>query len=210
MLGEDPGSGNVRHDTNVGTVSLTGRCPRARGHTRGIIPGSFMCYYSCLWSSCFFPVAARTMAVSVDFVSPGMKRTLEAHPGATVTLQSHSSMEGRTGNSPNNLINWGIQAPTLTKFFLDAKSFNGSPLATDQVQVSYHSILKPFDFPGGSDDKESACNVGDLGSIPGLGRSLGVGNGNPLQYSCLVNSMDRGTWWATVHGVTKSWTQLSD
>lgn len=84
----DPGSGDVRHGTDVGKVSLTGRCPRARGHTRGIIPGSFMCYYSCLWSSCFFPVAARTMAVSGDFVSPGMKRPLEAHPGATVTLQS--------------------------------------------------------------------------------------------------------------------------
>ena len=130
--------------------------------------------------------------------------------GHCYTAVSHSSMEGRTGNSPNSLINWGIQAPALTKFFLDAKSFNGSPLATDQVQVSYHSILKPFDFPGGSDDKESACNVGDLGSIPGLGRSPGVGNGNPLQYSCLVNSMDKGAWWATVHGVTKSWTQLSD
>ena len=55
-------------------------------------------------------------------------------------------------------------------------------------------------FPGGSDSKESACNVGDLGSIPGLGRSPGEGNGNPLHYSCLENSMDRGSWWATVHG----------
>ena len=58
--------------------------------------------------------------------------------------------------------------------------------------------------------KESACNVGDLSSIPGLGRSLGKGNGSPLRYSCLGNPIDRGTWWATVHGVTKSWTQLSD
>ena len=60
--------------------------------------------------------------------------------------------------------------------------------------------------PGGSDGKESACNAGDLGSIPGLGRSPGEGNGNPLQYSCLENPMDRGAWWATVHGVTKSQT----
>ena len=52
--------------------------------------------------------------------------------------------------------------------------------------------------------------MGDLGSIPGLGRSLGEGNGYPLQYSCLENSMDRGAWQATVHGVTKSWIQLSD
>ena len=65
-------------------------------------------------------------------------------------------------------------------------------------------------FPGGSEGKESACNAGDLGSIPGSGRSPGGGNGNPLQYSCLENSMDRGAWRATVHGVAKSWTQLSD
>ena len=58
-------------------------------------------------------------------------------------------------------------------------------------------------FPGGSDSKESACNAGDLGSIPGLGQSFGEGNGYPLQYSGLENSMDRGAWWATVHGVTK-------
>ena len=63
-------------------------------------------------------------------------------------------------------------------------------------------------FPGGSDGKEAACNAGDLGSIPGSGSSLGDGNGNPAQYSCLENSMDRGAWWATVHGVTKSWTRL--
>jgi len=61
-------------------------------------------------------------------------------------------------------------------------------------------------FPGSSDSKESACNLGDLGSIPGLGRSPGAGHGNPLQYSCLENSMDRGAWQATVHGVAKSQT----
>ena len=56
----------------------------------------------------------------------------------------------------------------------------------------------------GSDGKVSACNAGDLGSIPGSGRSPGEGNGNPLQYPCLENSMDGGAWWATVHGVEKS------
>ena len=65
-------------------------------------------------------------------------------------------------------------------------------------------------FPGGSDGKESACNAGDQGSIPGSGRSPGEGNGNALQYSCLENSMDRGAWRATVHGVAKSQIQLSD
>ena len=65
-------------------------------------------------------------------------------------------------------------------------------------------------FPGGSDGKESACNAGDFGSIHGLGRSAGEENGNPLQYSCLENSLDRGAWWATVHGVAKNRTQLSN
>ena len=63
-------------------------------------------------------------------------------------------------------------------------------------------------FPGGSDGKASACNAGDLGLIPGLGRSSGEGNGSPLHYSCLENSMDGEAWWATVHGVAKSQTQL--
>ena len=61
-------------------------------------------------------------------------------------------------------------------------------------------------FPGGSDGKTSAHNAGDLGSIPRLGRYPGEGNGKPLQYSCLDNPMDGGAWWATVHGVAKSWT----
>ena len=60
------------------------------------------------------------------------------------------------------------------------------------------------DTPGGSDNKESACNAGDPGLIPVSGRSPGEGNGNPLQYSCLENSMDKGAWWATVYGATKS------
>ena len=65
-------------------------------------------------------------------------------------------------------------------------------------------------FPGGSEVKAFACNAADLGLIPGLGRSPGEGNGNPLQYSCLENPMDGGAWWATVHRVAESWTRLSD
>ena len=68
-------------------------------------------------------------------------------------------------------------------------------------------------FPSGSDGKESTCNAGNLGSIPGLGRSSGEGLGSPLQYSCLENPMDRGAWQNTVHGVTESdtaeWLSLS-
>ena len=63
-----------------------------------------------------------------------------------------------------------------------------------------------MDFPGDSDSKESACNAGDLGLIPGLGRYPDEGNGNLLQYSDLESSKDRGAYSATVHGVTKSWT----
>ena len=65
-------------------------------------------------------------------------------------------------------------------------------------------------FPGGLDSKESAYNAGDLGLIPGWGRSLGGGNGNPLQDSYLENPTYRGAWWTTVHGVTKSQTGLGD
>ena len=70
--------------------------------------------------------------------------------------------------------------------------------------------IQPKDFPGGSDGKASVYNAGDPGSIPGLGRSPGEGNGNPLQYYCLENPMDRGAWQATVHGIAKSQTRLSD
>ena len=69
---------------------------------------------------------------------------------------------------------------------------------------------KQDSFPGGSEGKVSACSAEDLGSIPGSGRSPGEGNGNPLQYSCLENPMDGGVWQATVHGVIKSQTRLSD
>ena len=79
-----------------------------------------------------------------------------------------------------------------------------------QRSCGEHSIILTSGFPGDLDGKESACNAGDTGLILGLGRSRGEGNGNPLQYSCLENPMDGGAWWATVHGVTKSRTRLSD
>ena len=70
-------------------------------------------------------------------------------------------------------------------------------------------MVEGMGFPAGSAVKESACNAGDQGSIPGSGRSPGEENGNPLWYSCLENPMDRGAWWASVHRVTKSRTRLS-
>ena len=88
--------------------------------------------------------------------------------------------------------------------FLSAKEIMG-------VQIFLFSCLMLYlRFPGGPDGKESACNTGDLGYIPGSGRSPGEGNGNPLQHSCLDNSMDRTVClWAIVHGVTESRTRLS-
>ena len=87
-----------------------------------------------------------------------------------------------------------------------------------QIHASSHLGLYPdksikghlIDFPGVSDGKEFACNAGDLHLVPESGRSPGEGNGNPLQYSCLENSMDTGAWRATVHGVAENQTQLSD
>ena len=79
--------------------------------------------------------------------------------------------------------------------------------STEEYKVNMFSILG---FSDGSDGKESACNAGDPGSIPGSGRSPGEGNGYSLQYPCLYNSMDRGAWRATGRGVPKSLTQLSN
>ena len=70
--------------------------------------------------------------------------------------------------------------------------------------VYVHTHTHTHTFSGGLDGEESACNVGDLCLIPGLGRSPGEGNGNPIKYSCLENSTDRGAWQATVQGVTVS------
>ena len=73
------------------------------------------------------------------------------------------------------------------------------------ILLSFKCIyMRLLGFPGGSVSKESACSVGEPGSIPALGRPPGEGNGNPLHYSCLENSMDRGAWQATVHGVATS------
>ena len=83
-------------------------------------------------------------------------------------------------------------------------------LNPDYTGMTSHCSLIPLELPGGSNRKDSACNAGDPGSIPGPGRSPAEGSGYPVQYSCLVNSMDRGAWRATVHRVVKSQTGLSD
>ena len=97
--------------------------------------------------------------------------------------------------------------------FLPGESHGQRRLAGHNSQARKESdtterltLLLPATFPGGSNSKESACSAGDPGSIPGSGRFPGEGNGNPLQYFCLKNPMDRGAWWATVHEVAKSQT----
>ena len=76
-------------------------------------------------------------------------------------------------------------------------------LLKDSFYSLLDQVIRLSGFPGTSDGEESTCNAGDLGLIPGLGRSSGGGHGNPLQNSCLKNSVDRGAWQATVHGVAK-------
>ena len=84
-----------------------------------------------------------------------------------------------------------------------------SPTSSKKEKIS-DTYAMPQDFPGGSDSKVSVYNAGDPGLIPGSGRSPGEGNGTPLQYYCLENPVDREAWQATVHGVTKTWTQLNE
>ena len=79
-----------------------------------------------------------------------------------------------------------------------------------KVDITWIFYSLPCIYLCGSDGKESACNAGNLGSIPGSGRAPGEGNGNTFQYSCLENFMDREAWWATVHAVAKSPTLLSN
>ena len=120
----------------------------------------------------------------------------------------------------NKEIKWLKAIQLKEKVFFHQKCLSEKSLLLGAFLVS-QDLLMTFlatyyimsGLPGGSDGKEFACNAGDIrdtGSIPGLGKSPGAGHGNPLQYSCLDNPMDRGAWRATVHGVAKSQTQLSD
>ena len=99
--------------------------------------------------------------------------------------------------------------PEETDYYIEStSSYLKTSKESEEFSLSFTLYLRDqFEsFPGGSDGKESACNTGNLGLIPGSGRCPEEGNGNPLQYSCLENPMDRGAWWATVHGIAKSWT----
>ena len=113
------------------------------------------------------------------------------------------------------LVGWGGRGSEKNWLFLERnhitikyqdRSQYYNVLGAGNWKCSFRGMMA---FPGGSDSKASAYSAGDLGSIPGSGRSPGEGKGNPLQYSCLENPMDRGAWLATVHGVAKSRTRLS-
>ena len=97
---------------------------------------------------------------------------------------------------------FNAQTPSLSPYYAFTRLFDKYLLRACKVRV--------WGFPGGSVVMNPFANAGDLGSILGLGRSPGEGSGNPLQYSCLENPMDRGAWQSTVHGVAKSRAQLSD
>ena len=107
-----------------------------------------------------------------------------------------------------------VLSSVVLKFLLESSPTRSVPtlLKTPWLWLSFQppalglhlpTSQRPLGFPCSSVGKESTCNAGDPGSIPRSGRSPGEGNGNPLQYSCLENPMDRGAWWATVHGVTR-------
>ena len=109
-----------------------------------------------------------------------------------------------------NITSYSCYSPIKSKFKnkinRDLKSNPHTIYNSEKTEILniYKKVTWLLGFPGGSDGQEMACSAGDLGSIPESGRFPGVGNGYPLQYSCLENSMDRGVWWAIIYGITKS------
>ena len=121
-------------------------------------------------------------------------------PGAVLNMGSVSKESACNAGDPSSIPGLG-RSPGEEK---------GYPLQYSGLENSMDCIVYGISksLPGGSVGKESACNAGDTGLIPGLERSPGGGHGNPPQYSCLENSMDRGAWRATIHRVTKSQIRL--
>ena len=123
----------------------------------------------------------------------------------------------KVGQGENQFSQGDNEAKTIntnnysTLSVLEKRSLGDSAKLNNKMQQIISTLLwHNLGFLGSSNGKESACNVGHLGSIPRFGRSPGEGHGNPLQYSCLENSTHRGAWWAAVHGILKSWTRLRD
>ena len=136
-------------------------------------------------------------------------------PGKNIGVGSHFLCEGIFPTQRSNL---GLPYcretlhPLYTSFYSIVYNRQTLMFSYNHIKENIQYVLSKntWGFPCSSVSKESACSAGDPGSIPGLGRPPAEGNGNPLQYPCLENPMDRGAWWAAVHGVTKSRAQLSD
>ena len=124
-------------------------------------------------------------------------------------FRGHPSSEASPSPAPADVRNWKYSTNWKWKPMLHWEQ-DGTLIQAGTVFSVCIGYQTHVGFPGGSHGEESACSAGDLGLIPGLGRSPREGNGYPIQYSCLEKSMDRGAWWATVHGIAKSWTWLSD
>ena len=152
-------------------------------------------------------------------VSPGCPRRHQAHSphlckneGCVVLHVDQAILDGLHRAGPTAEDAYGSEGATGVR---DPRRLSGTPRSWAHPSKPTQCPLPGFSphqsrFSGGSDSKESVCNVGDLGSIPGSGRYPEEGNGNPLQYSRLENPMDRGARQATVHGVTKSRTRLTN
>ena len=111
------------------------------------------------------------------------------------------------------LSSWLTDGHLLSVFYMVEKKSKPSGVFSykdTRAKSFFMNVFEFLGFPAGSNGNESVWKAGDFGSILGSGWSPGEGNGYLLQYSCLENPMDRGPWWATVHGVTKTWMQLSD
>ena len=143
--------------------------------------------------------------VFVAVVIPGLKKPFFKD----LFCISHYLRGGSSNTPPGMYLNYDSHQPWL--FFNKGPGLSGLSVIQEMkinLNFSLSILIKLiqvfYKYSGGSDNEESVLNAGDLGSIPGLGRSLGEWNGNPLQYSSLENPMDRGVWRTTVHGVAKS------
>ena len=132
------------------------------------------------------------------------------HPIMYRTVPSKIIITIRSYCQESGLRNSVLEENTRLSKLSDGKKNRILGISFTRVEKQRQVIMKLLGFSSGSVGKESASNAGDLGSIPGQGRCPGEGNGNPLQYSCLENSIDRGVGQDTVPGITKSWTRLSD
>ena len=133
-------------------------------------------------------------------------------PGPPLPLSSPKSQKTHASWPPSLVGPSWTNSNSLDPLFLPLQGRDRNICPTCLSKLTWGSsevafTLRVMGFPGGSDGEEPTCDTGDPGSVPGLGRSPGEGHGNRLQYSCLGNPMDRGAWWAIVHGVTKSQTR---